>query len=656
MIKLDNFVLKQINMQKNLLVSLVLLLAISFSIVAQDNILFSVGDTKVKKSEFEYIYQKNNFNNKADYSRKSLEDYLNLYVNFRLKVKEAFSQGLDKNDRFKDELSSYEKQLLDSYVDKDIADKLIKQEYERSKTDVNVSHIFISTSNINEKEAFVKAQQILQQIKDGSLTFENAAKLSEDKQTAQKGGKLGWFNSFQMSLPEIEEAVYNMKLGEVSDIIKTRLGYHILKLNEVRAARPKIKVAIIKRFFPITDTSAAAKKLVEDTIQLAYSKLKANEPFDKVVALYSEDELTKNNKGELDWFGINAYAKNFEETAYGLKDGEFSLPFKTSTAWYIVKRIETAKSLSYEESVAVLKAKMQNAPQYQYQMDKYLTKLSEKLGVKSYTENYAGFKSRLNILAQVSPFAYTDTIIAKPMLQIGAKIYTENDFGKKIQESFYTLYVKNGNDKYDELIKKAKQDLIVEYYKNDIKENNPEYKSLMDEYRNGIMIFALSEKNIWNRASDDSAGLATFYNEHKADFNLKKRATVRTIFADNNKQANAIYKLISANKEISDEILIEKMKTLGIASPKINSQVQSEGKATANINIESISKPIASENKFQITQVYNLQPPKARVFEECRGYVVAAYQEYLEKQWIEQLKQKYPVSLNKDIFESMVKK
>jgi peptidyl-prolyl cis-trans isomerase SurA len=654
MIKLDKFVLKLLYMQKNLQVLFLLFLVCTINLFAEDNILFSVGDTKVNKSEFEYIYQKNNFNNKADYSRKSLDDYLNLYVNFRLKVKEALAQELDKNDRFKEELSSYEMQLLDSYVDKEIAEKLIRQEYERSKTDVNVSHIFIAANSSNEKDGMMKAQDILLQLKSGK-SFEELTMLSEDKQTAVKGGKLGWFNSYQMSLPEIEEAAYNMKVGEISGIVKTRLGYHILKLNEIRAARPKLKVSIVKRFFPITDTSAKAKKSVEDTIQIAYAKLKANMQFEKVVELYSDDELSKSNKGQLDWFGINTYTKVFEETAYALKDGEYSQPFKTATAWYIVKRQETAKPMSYEESVPLLKSKLQNAPQYQYQMDKYLSKLNEKLGTKSFDENYAGFKLRLNELAQASPFTYRDTSAAKPLLKIGSKIFNENDFGQKIQESFYTLFVKSGGDKYDELIKKAKQELILEHYKNDIKENSAEYKLLMDEYKNGIMIFSLSEKNIWNKASEDSVGLLEFYNKNKTDFNLKKRATVRTVFTDNAEQAKTIFQFINSNKEITDEALSDKMKKLGIVSPKINSQVQSEGKTTVNINLESVSKPVAADKKFQIVQVYNLQPPKVRAFEECRGYVVAAYQEFLEKKWVEELKQKYPVNINTAVFESLVK-
>src|SRR4051812_16933952 len=155
-------------MQKNLLVFFTFFLGCILNSVAQEEVLFSVGDTKVRKSEFEYIYRKNNFNNKADYSRKSLEDYLNLYVNFRLKVKQALEEGLDKNDRFKEELGSYEKQLLDSYVDKDILEKLVREEYERGKTDVNVSHIFFASSaNGDDAEALRKAREALQKIKSG---------------------------------------------------------------------------------------------------------------------------------------------------------------------------------------------------------------------------------------------------------------------------------------------------------------------------------------------------------------------------------------------------------------------------------------------------------------------------------------------------------
>lgn len=643
-------------MQKNLLLLTILIFSSLFVANAQDDFLFTIGDTKVQKSEFEYIYKKNNFNNKADYSRKSLEDYLNLYINFRLKVKEAIAEGLDKNERFKEELNVYEKQLVDSYVDKDILEKLIKQEYERSKTDVNVSHIFFAvSSNGDMTAAETKASEALKKIKEGT-PYEDVAKISEDLKTANKGGKLGWMNSYQISFPEIEEAVYKMKTGEVSGLIKTSLGYHIIKLNETRPARPKLKVAIIKRFFPLGDTTAKGIKTTEDSIQAAYAQLKANVPFEKVVQQYSEDEQSKTNKGELDWFGINTYAKIFEETAYGLKDGQYSQPVKTATAWYIIKRLETSKSLSFEEAAPVLKSKLQNLPQYQYELDKFIQKLYPKFSIKQFSENNASFKQRLSDLALTTPFTYRDTIAPKNLLQIGNKTFNENDFGKKIQETYYMIYPKAGADKNDALIKNAQQFFILEYYKNDIKESNQEYKALMDEYRNGIMIFALSEKNIWNKASEDSTGLITYYNEHAQDFNLKKRATVRVITANTATQANSIYKILQADKTISDEALTDKINALKIAGYKINTQMLDETKTKLNVSVPSLTIPKLVNNKYQITQISDPLPEKKRAFEECRGYVVAAYQEYLEKKWMEELKLKYPVSINKATFEGLVKK
>ncbi|MFN8237389.1 MAG: peptidylprolyl isomerase [Chitinophagales bacterium] len=228
--------------------SIALFIGIS-AIHAEDKVLFTIADTKVNTSEFEYIYQKNNFNNKADYSRKSLEDYLNLYVNFRLKVKEAVAEGLDTNDRFKEELNTYEKQLVESYVEKDMMDKLIKQEYERSKTDVNVSHIFIQPFENNWTGAYDKAMEIYNQIKQG-LSFEDAVKSSQDKQSADKGGKIGWFNVIRLRSRSGRSRIqYESRRGILSPV-KTRVGYHILenRMKPARRARDW-KVAIIKRFF-----------------------------------------------------------------------------------------------------------------------------------------------------------------------------------------------------------------------------------------------------------------------------------------------------------------------------------------------------------------------------------------------------------------------
>lgn len=621
---------------------------------SQSETLFTVGDTKVKKSEFEYIYKKNNFSNKADFSKKSLDDYLNLYVNFRLKVKEAMAQGLDTGSRFKEELTVYEKQLLESYVEKDVLDKLVKQEFERSKTDVQLSHIFFSNSN-GDEQALEKANEAYAKLK-AVAAFSEVAKTSDDKSTASQGGKVGWMNSYQMTYPQMEEIAYSLKTGAYAKPVKTQLGYHIIQLDATRPARPKIKAAIIKRFLPIADTSAAAFKQTEDSMKMAYAALKSGAAFEKIVERFSEDDASKSNKGELDWFGINTYAKIFEETAYALQDGEYSLPFKTKTAWYIVKRVQTAKPLTIETATPILKTKLPSLPIYQYEMDKFIQTISNKFSVQELTENINSFKSRITVLANTSPFKYRDTASTKPLLKIGNSTFTENDFGKKFQDIFYTVYPKPGAEKFDVLYKNTLQAFVIDYYKQYVKENNAEYKSLMDEYKNGIMIFALSENNIWNKASSDSVGLLAYYKEHQQDFNLKKRASVRTISAANSKQINTIYKLLLANPTISDDSLLTVMKSIGLTSAQLKLATADSTQKKWNINKESLSLPKYVGNSYTITQVYNLQAAKTRHLDECRGYVVAAYQESIEQKWLAELRLKYPVVINKAVLNAMVKK
>ncbi len=644
-------------MQKILHCSFLLsFLCVSMMIKAQNEVLFQIGDTKVKKSEFEYIYKKNNFNNKADFSKKSLEDYLKLYVNFRLKVKEATALGIDTTDQFKSELSKYEQQLLDSYVDKEIMQKLIQQEYERSKTDVHLSHVFFKVSNVVQTDSIKnKCIALVKQIKDG-LPFAEAAKQSDDSKTAGHAGNLGWFNSYQIALPEIEEAAYTLKVGQISEPIRTRLGYHILRLDETRKARPQLKVAIIKQYLPIDENDANTAKMIADSVQAAYTKLKAGMPFEKVVEQYSQDETSVLNKGVLGWFGINKYAAVFEETAYALKDGEFSKPFKTNTAWYIIKRLETAKEMSYNESSSVLKSKLAGLPVYAYEIQKFLKRLDAKFNVQNYPEVQQNLRQRLIEFSQKTPFVFRDTATAKTILKIGNRTITENDLGKIIQQNYYTTITKQGEDKYDALIKNALQQVYFDYYKEDVKTNNEEYKTLMNEYKNGIMIFTLSENYVWNKASEDTLGLKKYYDEHTDLFALKNRATIRTFTIATATQAQKVTTLLKQHKNMDDDALLSIFKNSGLKEVKIQSQVLDETKTNLNVKTESISQPKLIDKKYSITQVMQPQPARSTTYSESKGYVVAAYQEFLENKWLDTLKQKYPVQINNAVLESLVKK
>lgn len=623
---------------------------------SQDDILFTVGDTPVKRSEFEYIYNKNNFNNKSDYSRQSLQDYLDLYVNFRLKVKEALAQGLDQGDRFRDELSTYEYQLLDSYLDKEVLEKTIKQEFERSQNDVSLSHIYFrATDDSSFNTAYNRAKETYSKIKSGLLTFEAALPGSDDKQTRDNSGFLGWYNSLQITLPELEDAAYALQPGQLSQPVKTRLGYHLVKLNEVRPARKKLRVAIIKKFLPI-DPGVSGQSL-EDTMKIIYDQLRSGTPFEQLVEKYSDDEFSRVNGGQLEWFGINTYAKVFEDKAYALqKPGDFSEPFKTKSAWYIIKLIDTSRTQSIEEATPVLKAKLSNSPQYQSALDQFIAKLTSKYKVEINTQYLPAFKNRIKSFPVTYPFQYRDTTTSVMIMNIGGEIIDENKFGKIVQQVFYVTNPAAGEDKYDALISKSQQFLLIDHYKNEIRQTNTEFRALMDEYRNGIMIFELSEKNIWNKAAEDSAGLAAYYQENKEKFKQAKHATSRIITIPDLKAANALHKYLLANPDIPDAAIEDKLRSLGVQDPSVRSQVVEEGKSNVQLVQASVSKPEPGSNGYVISQLYNIQPARIRAFDECRGYVVAAYQENIEKKWMNELRAKYPVTINQAAFDNMVKK
>jgi peptidyl-prolyl cis-trans isomerase SurA len=205
------------------------------------------------------------------------------------------------------------------------------------------------------------------------------------------------------------------------------------------------------------------------------------------------------------------------------------------------------------------------------------------------------------------------------------------------------------------MIKNVADILVLKAFKEDIKNTNKEYNALMEEYKNGIMIFSLSEKYIWNKASEDSLGLLAYFNLHQSDFYTKKTAKLRTIYTNDLQQATTLYKYLSENKPATEESLRQKMKSIGIAKQKIETILLEEGANNKTPLVASITQPMNINGKYCIKQVYDVVPGKPRTLSECRGYVVAAYQQQLEKDWLNDLKKKYPVEINKDVFESMLK-
>jgi peptidyl-prolyl cis-trans isomerase SurA len=321
---------------------LVFTFCITFNVFAQkaDDVLIKVGNTEVSVGEFRYIYEKNNGAN-ANYSEPSINEYLDLYTKFKLKVEKAKQLKLDTIEALKIELDGYRKQLAGSYlIDKEVTEFLLKELYERIKYDVEFRHIFFpvaeNASNKLRADVVQKLKDIKNQITSGTITFEQAAaNFSEDKSTSQNGGSMGYFTAkLPSGFYELESAIYQLSTGAVSDVVQTKIGYHLIKVTNKRPARGLIEVAHIL-------LEPSAQVLAEN----AYNELKRGAKFEDLATAISIDKIHSGNGGKLPVFGINTYDVNFEDVAFGLQnEGDIAKPVLTKSGWHIIKLINRVQA------------------------------------------------------------------------------------------------------------------------------------------------------------------------------------------------------------------------------------------------------------------------------------------------------------------------
>jgi peptidyl-prolyl cis-trans isomerase SurA len=330
---------------------------------AQDNeVLLTIDNQQVTSKEFMTVYQKNNVDIQTA-EKKSIEEYLELYINFKLKVIEAESLGLDTVQSFRKELDGYVNQLTEPYlVDRDYEEALIREAYDRLQEEVNVSHIMIRVRNGATPEDTLKAWNTINNLYDSAIvapSFEELAlETSEDPSVKDNNGNLGYFTAFRMVYP-FENAAYQTNPGNISRPFRTTFGYHIVKVYDVRPARGELRTAHIM-LISNDQSTEAEKKEAERKIQEIYSELKQGANFTEMARVYSEDRGSSRKGGELPWFSTGRMVPEFEEAAFSIeKDGDISEPVKTQFGWHIIKRLEYRKMGSYEEEYKSLKSKVE---------------------------------------------------------------------------------------------------------------------------------------------------------------------------------------------------------------------------------------------------------------------------------------------------------
>lgn len=657
-------------MLKKLFVTCIASLTIFLVHAQQDSdVLMKVGKNNVTVGEFRYIYEKNN-GNTADYSKASLDEYVELYTKFKLKVEKAKSMRLDTIKALQKELQGYRTQLANSFLtDKEVFNKLIEEIYNRQKEDVRISHILVKVNaraaNLKKEEAKKKLLNLKQQLREGKSFAQLAQEYSEDINTKDKGGDLGFITAYlPTGFYELENTMYTLNPGEVSDPIETKLGFHLVKVTEKRPARGQIEIAhIFRKTDKSSRTSVTDSKRIMDSLYVA---LQAGSDFKELALNYSEDKTTMNKGGLLPPFGIAIYDSKFEDAAFALtEDGQISRPISSSVGYHILKRISKPAPKSIDELKVILKEKIKKYDRYEVAQNKMINKIKEN----------SQFRERKNVLKN---FAATldETFYSykwKPAKDLNNDVLLS--FGPNADESLldFASYAKKQtrlrsqfdkskplNEAVEEIYAEFVKEKAYEYEQANLESKYPEFKSLMREYQEGILLFEATKINVWDKANQDTLGLYQFYEQNKSKYIYEQQATIGK-YIINSTDAKQLKKIMKCAKKHNAEKTLKRFNKKGKELIEYSEIVVEPGnKELAGLEFKqkSISEPVVDLNnkKSLIKKVVKVTPSRRKSLKEARGYVVADYQDQLEKKWIVELKKEYPVVLNKEVYDLLVKK
>lgn len=663
---------------------------------SDDAVFMTVGNKEVTCGEFVRIYTKNNTDAKFDSA--SIAEYLPMFIDYKLKVVEAEAQKLDTASDFRKELQSYRSQLEKPYLtDEQVDEALYQEAYKRLQTDVHAAHILIMCSEdatpADTAKAYKKIQAIYKRAAKGEDFSKLARENSEDPSAKRNNGDLGFFTAFSM-INDFEEVAYNTPVGNVSKPFRTRFGYHIIKVYDVRPNPGQVKVAHIM-VKAAQNVSEAEEQAAKAKIDMIADSIANGADWITMVERYSDDRGSRQRGGEQQWFSTGMMVSEFEDASFALKNnGDISAPIRTAYGWHIIKLIDKRPIDTYEELREQIKRRMSG----DVRSRKALKVLCDRLK-KEY--NFKEDKAAYNEIAALAD----STILQKKWsidkaTGLNKVLFTFADSVKRTQQDFAKKLSQSGlgsernmsvhrlvTTEYENLVQNA----IIGFERTQLERKYPDFRYLLQEYHDGILLFALTDKEVWTKASTNTAGLEQFFEANKQKYMWGERAEIASCtykgnaFSDAAKK-NADTKLAAALKAgVKNADYEEKakaaMRKIGTEPDSIGLLVKvikfgivdgQETDANGNtVNVKycdfygtKINQDAWGKNKTKICNIdgrsYVLYlvknvPPMPKTLDECRGAVVSEYQNVLEKSWIEGLRAKYPVKLNNDIFKTMIK-
>jgi peptidyl-prolyl cis-trans isomerase SurA len=621
--------------------------------------LFTVNGHPVTVSEFQYIYGKNN-GKEADYSKKSIDEYLELYKKFKLKVEKAKKLRLDTLPELKEELKMYTQQVSNSYImDKEVTEQLIREIYERQKKDISVKHVFIqmpaNPTPADTLAAYTRVMKAYEELTKGVPFGKVVSDNSDDRSNLDYSGDLGYVTAM---LPdgfyEVESALYNLRVGDISRPVRSTSGYHILRVDDIRPARREMEIAQILIKKP-------AEKALLDQIT---SEIKSGADFRMLVQKYSADENTKSKDGYIGFVGINQFEKEFEDAIFNLaKDGDISNPIESRIGYHFIRRISHKEELPYSQAKEKIKALIESDGRYQYARSKVIDRIKT-------TNNFTVFQNNLEKFIAALPADFTSfswevspTLPDIEIFSLGKQLYKSKDFALYLKSNTEErLIYPNGTPPAQVipgLFKSYVNEKVIEFEQKHLAEMYPEFKNLMREYEEGILLFEITRQSVWDKASSDTLGLKKYYDKNKANYKWNERALINeyTVKSVDENIVKSIYDFSGKNPiEKTIKKFNKKQKLISYQKEYL----EKESDEMKNLSWKAGFLTPFSINKDQGAATWKkiemIQAPTTKTLDEARGYVIADYQDHLEKEWIAELEKEFKVEIDESVLDKLVRK
>lgn len=621
---------------------------LTFNTAANSQTLFSYGSHNVSVKEFLDAYNKNpdTTGNKAE----KLKQYLDLYINFRLKLQAAYDEKANQNAELKSEGENFKNQLAENYINHQAnITQLLHEAFQRSQKDILVEQVFVKFSGNDTAAAYSQITKAYEALKSGK-NFEDVASLySNDPSVQAAKGNMGYITVFTLPYP-VESLIYHLAPGSYSTIYKSKIGYFIFKNVSERNAlgRRKIEQLLFNTPDFLNTAQVDSVKHLADSV---YNLLQSGTPYYNLAAIYGHYNYDLQSADAIE-VGVGDYSNDFENAVFSIKaPGDISKPFKTAYGYNIIK-LDAITPVANDENdvnfMGYLQSQVQNDGRLEIAKSNLVEGWLQLTGYKENNYNHTNLWTYTDSTIEAGdelPASYKDIKPGTVLFHFTKKDITVKD---------WIDYLKSGNinTASDEGYTKQMHDFVRsacnDYYRENIEDFDSAASGQIKEFNEANMLFYVMDKHVWSKAANDSSGLKKYYDEHKENYTWNKSLTALVISAPDKIVADTIAIKIKNNPGDWRKIVAPYNNTVYADSSRFEyGQLPVKQPVQFEKNYQSSPESNESGDSYVFIHVLNVYPQtEPRSFDDAKGIVINDYQQKLENEWLESIKKQYPVKVN----------